>query len=176
MSPTMSKSLPFWSAFFFFPPETPLNMLSPSSVIWRYPKPLFHSQSYRRYALLLLVAISVYFIVSHNLANSGKETHPNKEKQTPNHDLQAKARFLYRSPFRDHPDVEYEAELDAALRDLERKALLEDDRLQANDTVWQIMLGKIMDMSDDSVAFEHQNAEWEYSVRLFVLYCTYITS
>jgi hypothetical protein len=77
-------------------------------------------------------------------------------------------RFLYRSSFRDNPDIAYERNLSIALQRLEQTVLAENGGNDvAEDQIWQI--AKDADhRGSDSISLEKANSEWKYSVSPFV--------
>ena len=92
---------------------------------------------------------------------------PKTDRRTPQYDVVEKPRFLYRSRFRENPDLEYEASIDSALRKIEERILSQrNGNTEADQTIWQIMLvhGPI-ERSEDSIEFESENDDWDYKVR-----------
>ncbi|RJE23343.1 hypothetical protein PHISCL_04329 [Aspergillus sclerotialis] len=81
------------------------------------------------------------------------------DRPPPQYNIEEKPKFLYRSPFRENPDREYESIIDRSLRNIEEKALAENNgNIKAKETIWQIMLDtntKSIDRGPDSIAFEH---------------------
>lgn len=73
-------------------------------------------------------------------------------------------RFLYRSHFRNNPDLAYERNLSIALQRLEQTVLAQtggEDVVE--DQIWQI--AKDADhRGSDSMSLEQANSEWKYSV------------
>lgn len=111
----------------------------------------------RRILLCLLVVLAPS-IFQHLLPNT--TTHPIDD------DDSTIPRFLYRSPFRDNPDFEYEKRISDALQSIERDELAKNSNTLATETIWQIAKDE-RQRGDDSRAFERQNRLWKYSVSLF---------
>jgi hypothetical protein len=81
---------------------------------------------------------------------------------------EAPPQYFRRSAFRDHPDVEHEAKILAALKDIERMARKASGD-GAKETIWQVMLKDGWDTTTnargpDSISFEQRNPEWSYQV------------
>lgn len=124
--------------------------------------------TYRKCALLTF-AFLVCFLLSNLPSPPKTENDTLWNRLAPQHDVEVKAHFIHRSPFREHPDVKYEAKVEAALREVERTAASGDRHKEKGpETIWQIMLGKdarvVNDRPADSVLFEQRNPGWEYRV------------
>lgn len=132
-----------------------------SSVRW--------SSCRRNLQLLFLVAL-VYFLVHQLPAPPEWKNDTRADRPAPRYDVESRPRFLHHSRFRQDPDVEYEARLTHALQRIERDALAKDgNKYGSQDRIWQIMLRRdssIINRNPDSVEFEEQNDDWEYSVSL----------
>ncbi|KAH8433515.1 uncharacterized protein LDX57_011149 [Aspergillus melleus] len=117
----------------------------------------------RRFLFFVLAVLS--FVLYHNvpLLQGKKQNHAGR--RTPTYDVDEVPHFLHRSSFRVDPDLEYEERVCEALRNIERAVLHENGGdYSARDRIWQIMLGKKRERSEDSLAFEDVNDEWEYSL------------
>ncbi|KAF3394913.1 Initiation-specific alpha-1,6-mannosyltransferase [Talaromyces pinophilus] len=111
-----------------------------------------------RRILLWFSIILALFIVQHLLSNT---TTPHKIDDDNNN---TKPRFLYRSHFRDNPDLEYEKRISDALQGLERTVLTENNgEILAEERIWQIARDEEQ-RGDDSKAFERRNRVWRYSL------------
>ena len=129
---------------------------------WRDGTPL-RSRTCRRYALLLIITILIIFLFRHNATRLETDVE------------EARPQYFLPSPFREHPDFEYEAKISAALQDIERKArsvpTFEDG---AKETIWQVMLKDLAsDRGSDSVSFEQENPGWAYQVSEFICFFSY---
>lgn len=113
-----------------------------------------------RRILLWLSIILAFIIFKHAFSNPTPHTNNDDNDST-------KPRFLYRSRFRDNPDLEYEKRISNALQGIERAVLTENaggDTL-AEERIWQIARDEEQ-RGDDSRAFESRNGGWIYSVSL----------
>lgn len=89
------------------------------------------------------------------------------DRPSPKYQVTNTPRFLYRSPFRSHPDIGYEEHLSNSLRSIENSVLAQNHgNIIAEDRIWQIALGEAR-KGPDSAAFEQVNMDWAYSVRAF---------
>lgn len=114
-----------------------------------------------RRMLLWLSIILALFIFQHLLSNANPHT-TNDGDDADN----TKPRFLYRSHFRDDPDLEYEKRISNALQGIERTVLEENNgEILAEERIWQIARDEGQ-RGDDSRAFERRNRLWRYSVSL----------
>ncbi|KAA8651407.1 hypothetical protein EYZ11_009219 [Aspergillus tanneri] len=116
--------------------------------------------------LFLFVLVIFVFALFYRLPSPPKTKQAGKT--TPKYDVQDTPRFLYHSPFRDDPDLEYEERVSEALYDIEHIALQESggDNV-AQERIWQVMLGEHAAhqvRGKDSIAFEERNDEWKYSL------------
>lgn len=113
-----------------------------------------------RRILLWLSIILALFIVQHLFSNATTTAH----KIDDDKDNNGKPRFLYRSHFRDNPDLEYEKRISNALQSIERTVLIENNgEILAEERIWQIARDEEQ-RGDDSKAFERRNRVWRYSV------------
>ena len=124
----------------------------------------------RRRWIFLSVALAITLSFAYNVeVLQQQQQQQNQPPTTSNveYDDEIKAHFYRPSKFREHPDIEFEAKLDAGLRAVEHKALEKEDvYIEADDVIWQITLGDVVeDKSPESVALEERNAdEWTYKV------------
>jgi hypothetical protein len=148
-------------------------MQSLSEARWRYGTPLRY-RTYRRYAFLLIITTLIIFLFRH-LPTSPRLTEKNDRRAagvlptTSEADVEeAPPQYFRPSAFREHPDVEYEAKILAALKDIERMARKTSGD-GAKETIWQVMLKDGWDITTnargpDSISFEQRNPEWAYQV------------
>ncbi|EED22047.1 conserved hypothetical protein [Talaromyces stipitatus ATCC 10500] len=103
--------------------------------------------------IVLILFIFHYVFSIHNNRN-GPHTDDNDTRP----------RFLYRSSFRDNPDLEYERRISDALQGIEGTVLAENggDTL-AEERIWQIAKDEGQ-RGSDSKALQGQNRLWEYSL------------
>ncbi|BDD60767.1 hypothetical protein MPDQ_004670 [Monascus purpureus] len=151
--------------------------------LWTHARFSCNRWNSRRRILSLLVLVTVYCFLSSSLATLyGRKAknrihvHASQVTAGSGANEQVKPRFLSTSSARDHQHLEYEAKLDAAMQDLERRALAANGHIQANNTIWQIILGKFTDMNPVSVEFERRNAGWEYSLVTSAWATDFVTS
>ncbi|CAG7939178.1 unnamed protein product [Penicillium salamii] len=86
------------------------------------------------------------------------------DRPSPKYQVTNTPRFLYRSPFRSHPDIGYEEHLSNSLRSIENSVLAQNHgNIIAEDRIWQIALGEAR-KGPDSAAFEQVNMDWAYSL------------
>lgn len=117
-------------------------------------------KSYRRVAFFLAVSIFLIFRCLPSTQKTGSG------KITPKHDVETTPRFLYRSTYRETPDLDYERGISNALQAIERGGAPRDGNL-ARERIWQIMLGRQLGSEsrvDDSIELEDENSEWDYTV------------
>lgn len=90
-------------------------------------------------------------------------------KVTPKYDVETTPRFLYRSTYRETPDLEYERGISNVLQAIEQgEAQRSGD--SAQERIWQIMLGSQLGSEsrvDDSIELEDENSEWDYTVSCY---------
>ena len=144
----------------------------PQSATGRLSLPL--NRRSRRTLLLLVCVALAYFLLSslHSLRERKKK--PYVARPPPRYDVEAKPHFLYTSPFRENPDLEFEAKLEDALRRIENGVLSGSGRAEDGnnvDRIWQVMLQKRSSQvirKKESEQFEERNPEWKYTVRTFI--------
>lgn len=123
----------------------------------------------RRKLAIVLIIVVVYILLYHLPEPPKYENNTRGDRPPPEHEVESKPRFLHHSPFRENPDLEYEADIENALKEIERTAPPADR--ESREMLWQIMLGKKSDQRDsaersaDSVLMEQQNPSWDYKVR-----------
>ena len=124
----------------------------------------------RRWALVS-VALTIALIFGYNAATEGPPSTPKVE-----YDDQLKAHFVRPSSFRENPDLEFEAKLDAGLREVQRRALAANGgSYEADNVIWQMNLGEILAKSPESIALQERNeGEWAYSVGSINLFSLYV--
>lgn len=125
-----------------------------------------------RRTLLLLVFIAVTLFLFINILSLRKQkTGPYVARPPPEYVINTKPHFLYTSPFRKDPDLEFETKLEDALKEIESDALSRNGRGEDDDNLgrlWQVMLQKNSDQiirRPESEQFEQRNPEWPYTVR-----------
>jgi hypothetical protein len=138
------------------------------AVTFQHRTPLYFARRYCKLPRLLFAAF--LFLFWNYLPEPPKSArNARMDRPTPEYNIADKPRFLHHSRFREHPDYEYETMIDDSLRKIEEKVLAESKgNIEANETIWQIMLGrnrKSTDRGSDSIAFEHENREWVYKGR-----------
>lgn len=135
------------------------------AVIVRHRNPLYLTRRYQKVSLLFVAAF-LFFLWNHLPEPPETANNTGMDRPPPQYIIEEKPEFLYRSPFREHPDHEYETMIDRSLKKIEEKTLAEDNgNIEAKETIWQIMLDtdrKSVDRGPDSIAFEHANQGWEY--------------
>lgn len=125
--------------------------------------PFLTALSTRPVSALLLLSF-LWFLLHHLPSPPATENNTRADRPAPVHRVEAQPRFLYRSPFRQYPDVGYEHWLSISLQDIERAVLAHNHGNNiAEDRIWQIGLGQKHE-SSDSTAFKQQNSEWAYTV------------
>lgn len=116
----------------------------------------------RRRSLLLVLAV-LSFVVWCYFPCTQEKAKSRADRRTPIYDVDEVPHFLHRSSFRIDPDLEYEERVSHALRNIELAVLHENGGdYSARDKIWQVMLGKKTERSEDSMAFEEENDDWEY--------------
>ncbi|KAL1959814.1 hypothetical protein VTO42DRAFT_959 [Malbranchea cinnamomea] len=145
----------------------PKNSWSRRTVIPKYhhrPRSIHFSSfgRFRRRIVAILVIILIYFFLKHLPAPPKTQNNVSANRPPPERDLDVYPHFLYRSTFREYPDLEYEAKLEETLQQLELQVLREEGEGDAN-TIWQIM-PTTADRSPDSLALEERNPQWRYRV------------
>lgn len=119
----------------------------------------------RRRFLFFALAVLSFVLYHYNLPLIQGKIRNRADRRTPSYDTDEPPHSLHHSAFRVDPDLEYEERVSEALRNIERAALHKNGGdYSSPDKIWQVMLGKKRDRSEDSIAFEEENEEWEYSV------------
>ncbi|KZN91205.1 Initiation-specific alpha-1,6-mannosyltransferase [Penicillium chrysogenum] len=86
------------------------------------------------------------------------------DRPPPEHQVEDTPRFIYRSPFRNNPDVRYEKQLSDALENIEKAVLARSQESNiSEDKIWQIAKNQ-KHRGDDSIVFQGKNKEWEYNL------------
>lgn len=117
---------------------------------------------YRKRIIAILLIVLTYFFIKHVPKPPKTQNNVSANRPPPQRDLDEHAHFLYRSPFREHPDLEYEAELEERLKAVERRVLAGEGEGNTR-TIWQIMPTRL-DRTSDSMALEAWNSAWTFKV------------
>jgi hypothetical protein len=131
----------------------------------------YHRRTFFIVAILLL---AVFYLFKTLPEPPKTQNNVAGDRPAPSHDVDARPRFLHRSPFRENPDHDYELELELSLQMIERVAIYEEsgagpDIYAPIKKIWQISLQKDshpVDRGYDSMMFEKQNPQWIYQVRV----------
>jgi hypothetical protein len=118
---------------------------------------------YRWRAFLVLIVV-LYLLLGKIPAPPHVQNDTGRNRQPPKHHVETKPRFLYRSHFRQNPDLEKQSALSEALQSLEKQTLKE----HASDggmvmRIWQIMLQQSSNTEERnpySILFQEYNSEW----------------
>ncbi|RAL01756.1 uncharacterized protein BO80DRAFT_464297 [Aspergillus ibericus CBS 121593] len=123
----------------------------------RVRNPVLGCLSTRRFAVIALVA---FIWLLHGRFFGFPTQHHHADTQTSRHRDEDAPRFLYQSPSRENPDVEYERYLSDALKEIEQAAGGED---VAEERIWQIARDE-QHRGSESTLFEESNSEWQYTL------------
>lgn len=124
---------------------------------------IFPCRLNRRWSILALVLI-VYFLICHLPGPPATQNNTRADRPPPKHRVDEQPHFLYRSPFRQNPDLEYEKRLSDDLQKLEQEALTRHGRSNiAENRIWQIAQDEDH-RGSDSISFEKRNTDWMYTV------------
>lgn len=120
-------------------------------------------QRFRIVAVTLFLLYLVYIFLS-SINPPDWQNNRNVDRLAPNTQKEAEPEFLYRSRFRAHPDVDFDAQLDNALVQIEKAALPLDDGVVKK--IWQIWKDEKLseDRERDMLLWIERNPEWEYVV------------
>jgi hypothetical protein len=120
----------------------------------------------------IIFIISIWFLFYHLPAPPSTQNNTRADRPPPEHQVEDTPRFIYRSPFRNNPDVQYEKQLSDALEKIEKAVLARSQESNiSEDKIWQIAKNQ-KHRSDDSIVFQGKNKEWEYNVSTFTCYHT----
>ncbi|EAU31399.1 predicted protein [Aspergillus terreus NIH2624] len=124
---------------------------------------IFPCRLNRRWSILALVLI-VYFLICHLPGPPATQNNTRADRPPPKHRVDEQPHFLYRSPFRQNPDLEYEKRLSDDLQKLEQEALTRHGRSNiAENRIWQIAQDEDH-RGSDSISFEKRNTDWMYTL------------
>jgi hypothetical protein len=119
--------------------------------------------STRRGSCIIFIAF-IWFIFYHLPAPPSTQNNTRADRPPPEHQVEDTPRFIYRSPFRNNPDVRYEKQLSDALENIEKAVLARSQESNiSEDKIWQIAKNQ-KHRGDDSIVFQGKNKEWEYNV------------
>ncbi|CAI7665719.1 unnamed protein product [Penicillium glandicola] len=106
----------------------------------------------------------IWFLFYHLPAPPSTQNNTRADRPPPKHQVEDTARFIYRSPFRNNPDIQYEKQLSNALEEFEKAVLSQSQESNiSGDRIWQIAKDE-EHRGDDSREFEQKNNEWEYTL------------
>lgn len=129
----------------------------------------------RRGACITFI-IFIWFLFYHLPDPPSTQNNTRADRPPPEHQVEDTPRFLYRSPFRNNPDVEYEKQLSEALEEIEEAVLASQESNISEDRIWQIAKNE-KHRGDDSIVFEGKHKEWKYTVSTLIgSYITWLTS
>lgn len=129
----------------------------------------------RRGACIAFI-ILIWFLFYHLPDPPSTQNNTRADRPPPEHQVEDTPRFLYRSPFRKNPDVEYEKQLSEALKEIEEAVLASQESNISEDRIWQIAKNE-KHRGEDSIIFEGKHKEWEYTVSTMIRSCiTWLTS
>ncbi|KAG0156163.1 hypothetical protein PDIDSM_3340 [Penicillium digitatum] len=105
----------------------------------------------------------MWFLFGHLPDPPSTQNNTRADRPPPERQVADTPRFLYRSPFRTNPDVEYEKQLSNALEKVENAVLESQENNQPEDRIWQIAKDE-KHRGDDSRIFQGKNKEWKYTL------------
>ncbi|KXG50162.1 uncharacterized protein PGRI_061290 [Penicillium griseofulvum] len=133
--------------------------MSPRRIIVQISKRLF-----TRRVFCITFIIFIWFLIYHLPAPPPTKNNDRADRPPPEHHVSDTARFLYRSPFRENPAIEYEKQLSRALQRIEKVVLARNQQNNiAEHRIWQIAKDE-KHRGDDSIIFQHKNKEWAYTL------------
>lgn len=119
--------------------------------------------STRRGSCILFVTF-IWFLFYHLPAPPSTQNNIRADRPPPEHQVEDTPRFIYRSPFRRNPDVQYEKQLANALEKIEKAVLAQSQEANiSEDRIWQIAKNA-KHRGEDSIVFQGKNKEWAYTV------------
>jgi hypothetical protein len=125
-----------------------------------------------RRGFCVIFIIFIWFLFYHLPAPPSTQNNTRADRPPPEHQVEDTPRFIYRSPFRNNPDVQYEKQLSDALEKIEKAVLARSQESNiSEDKIWQTAKNQ-KHRSDDSIVFQGKNKEWEYNVSIFTYYHT----
>ncbi|KAL5363431.1 nucleotide-diphospho-sugar transferase [Aspergillus floccosus] len=123
----------------------------------------FLCSPHRRRSILALI-LFIFFLICHIPHPSAIKNNPRASRPPPKHRVDEQPHFLYRSPFRQNPDLEYEKRLSSALQKFEQEVLARDGGSNiAENRIWQIAQDEDH-RGSDSISFEQRNKDWTYTL------------
>lgn len=125
--------------------------------------------SFTRRGAYILFIILIWFLIYHLPDPPSTQNNTRADRPPPEHQVEDTPRFIYRSPFRNNPDVEYEEQLSNALENIENAILASQESNISEDRIWQIAKNE-KHRGDDSIIFQGKNKEWKYNVSTFARY------
>lgn len=120
----------------------------------------------RRRVCTFVLILSLYCLLHYLPDLPATQGNTWADQRPPKHHVDEKPHFLYRSPLRQNPDLEYEKQLSNALQKFEQEVLARNGGSErAEDRIWQIAQDEDY-RGSDSLAFEQRNHDWTYTVCL----------
>ncbi|KAJ5230034.1 hypothetical protein N7489_010742 [Penicillium chrysogenum] len=131
--------------------------------------------STRRGSCVIFIAF-IWFLFYHLPAPPSTQNNTRADRPPPEHQVEDTPRFIYRSPFRNNPDVRYEKQLSDALENIEKAVLARSQESNiSKDKIWQIAKNQ-KHRGDDSIVFQGKNKEWEYNLVTDEKAITFVTN
>lgn len=122
------------------------------------------SRYFTRRGSCILFVILIWFLFYHLPAPPSTQNNTRADRPPPEHRVEDTARFIYRSPFRNDPNVQYEQQLSNALEEIEKAVLTQSEESNiSKDRIWQIAKSQ-KDRGEDSIVFKGKNKDWIYTV------------
>ncbi|KAJ5512773.1 hypothetical protein N7463_002325 [Penicillium fimorum] len=119
---------------------------------------------FTRRGLFITFIIFIWFLFHHLPAPPPTKNNTRADRPPPVHQVEDKARFLYRSSFRNNPAIQYEKRLSWALERIEKTVLAQNQQNNiAEHRIWQIAKDE-KHRGEDSIIFQHKNKEWAYTL------------
>lgn len=122
---------------------------------------------FTRQGACITFIIFIWFLFYHLPDPPSTQNNTRADRPPPEHQVEDKPRFLYRSPFRNNPDLEYENRLSNSLAEIEEAVLASGESNISEDRIWQIAKNE-KHRGDDSIVFEGKHKEWKYTVSTLI--------
>ncbi|KAJ5360167.1 hypothetical protein N7517_009358 [Penicillium concentricum] len=114
--------------------------------------------------LFISFILFIWFLFYHLPAPPSTQNNTRADRPPPEHQVEDKAQFLFRSFFRNNPAIDFEKQLSRALQRIEKTVLAQNQEKNiAENRIWQIAKDE-KHRGDDSIIFQHKNKEWAYTL------------
>lgn len=115
-------------------------------------------------ATTCILVIFIWLLFRHLPSPPVTQNNTRADRPRPKNQAEERPHFLFQSPFRKSPDLQYERQISDALERLAQSVLSKNHgNSRSEDRIWQIAANDAM-RGTDSREFEARNDEWAYTV------------